>query len=101
VIRTAFVVTDAPQTVAGAVLRELRLGVTSWQAAGMFTEASRTVLFCTVSRSHVRAFIETVSRADPRAFIVVGQGHQARGGMFGVGTQREGERADRRADESG
>ena len=94
VIRTAFVVTDAPQAVAGAVLQELRLGLTSWPAAGMFTAASRTVLFCTVSRSHVRTFIDTVSRADPHAFIVVGQGHQARGGTFGVSSRRPGGPSD-------
>jgi uncharacterized membrane-anchored protein YitT (DUF2179 family) len=94
VIRTAFIVTDAPKIVAGAVLRELRLGVTSWPAAGMFTEAPRTVLFCTVSRSHVPALVETVSRADPQAFVVIGHGHQARGGMFGVGNRPQGEHLD-------
>jgi uncharacterized membrane-anchored protein YitT (DUF2179 family) len=100
VIRTAFVVTNDPQTVASAVLRDLGLGVTAWQASGMFTDSSRTVLFCTVSRSHERALIEIVSCADPGAFIVVGHGHQARGGMLGPQTQSEAGRRDQRAAKS-
>jgi uncharacterized membrane-anchored protein YitT (DUF2179 family) len=100
VIRTAFIVTNLPQTVGDAILGELRIGVTAWLAAGMFTDASRTVLFCTVSRYHERTLIETVSRADPEAFIVVGHGHQARGGMFGPQTQSEAGRRDQRGAKS-
>ena len=83
VVRMAFVVTDAPGAVAGAVLRELGIGITAWPAEGMFTEDRHTVLFCTVSRPFERALKETVESADPDAFIVIGHGHQASGGVFG------------------
>jgi uncharacterized membrane-anchored protein YitT (DUF2179 family) len=83
VVRVAFIVTDTPEAVASAVLRELQLGVTAWPAEGMFTEAQHAVLFCTVSRPHARALRDVVYKADPNAFLVVGQGHQASGGMFG------------------
>jgi uncharacterized membrane-anchored protein YitT (DUF2179 family) len=82
VVRVAFIVTDIPEAVASAVLRELQLGVTAWPAEGMFTEAQHAVLFCTVSRPHARALREVVCKADPNAFLVVGQGHQASGGVF-------------------
>jgi uncharacterized membrane-anchored protein YitT (DUF2179 family) len=83
VVRVAFVVTDAPDRVADALMRELRLGVTAWPAQGMFTEADHAVLFCTVSRPQARELRRVVAHADPKAFLVVGHGHQARGGVFG------------------
>jgi len=83
VVRMVFIVTDTPQAVADAVLQRLRLGVTAWPGEGMFTEAQHVVLFCTVSRPYERALREVVREADPHAFLVVGHGHQASGGMFG------------------
>jgi uncharacterized membrane-anchored protein YitT (DUF2179 family) len=83
VVRMAFIVTDAPQEVAGAVFRELRLGVTAWPAEGMFTETEHAVLFCTINRPRVRELRQVVCEADPEAFFVVGHGHQASGGVFG------------------
>jgi uncharacterized membrane-anchored protein YitT (DUF2179 family) len=81
VVRTAMVVTDRPQAVAEALLRQLGLGVTSWPARGQFTGARHTVLFCTLSRPDVDALRAAVSHADPDAFLVIGHGHQSRGGM--------------------
>ena len=85
VVRIAFIVTDVPKTVAGAVFSELGLGVTAWPAEGMFTEAQHSVLFCTVSRPHEHRLRKVVADADPNAFFVVGHGHQASGGRFGQG----------------
>jgi uncharacterized membrane-anchored protein YitT (DUF2179 family) len=83
VVRMAFIVTDKPREVTEAVFRELRLGVTSWPAKGMFTEKEHAVLFCTVSRSYERQLRQVVAGADPAAFLVIGHGHQASGGVFG------------------
>jgi uncharacterized membrane-anchored protein YitT (DUF2179 family) len=85
VVRTSFVVTDRPEAVAGALLTRLQLGVTAWPAQGMFTGSSHTVLFCTVTRSYERDLRAAVIEVDPNAFIVIGHGHQASGGMFGPG----------------
>jgi len=95
VVRMAFIVTDMPQEVTDAVFRELRLGVTAWPAEGMFTETEHAVLFCTVSRPHAGALRKVVAEADPKAFMVVGQGHQASGGVFGQ-TQRRGAKKAKR-----
>jgi uncharacterized membrane-anchored protein YitT (DUF2179 family) len=82
VIRTAFIITDAPKEVAQAVLDRLGLGVTGWTGEGMFTHAPHTILFCTLNRPDVNALKSTVVQVDPRAFIVVGQGHNATGGTL-------------------
>ena len=82
VVRTAFIITDKPEQVSQAVLERLHLGVTSWPAQGMFTEARHTFLFCTVSRSDVNTLRKTILSEDPGAFVVIGQGHQAIGGVI-------------------
>ena len=82
VIRTVFIITDKPKEVSQAVLERLRLGITSWPAQGMFTEAKHTLLFCTVSRSDVNTLRTTIISEDPNAFVVIGHGHQAIGGVI-------------------
>jgi uncharacterized membrane-anchored protein YitT (DUF2179 family) len=95
VVRTVFIVTDKPGEVAQAVFRRLGLGVTAWPVRGMFTTQEHTVLFCTASRPDVNTLKAVVIEADPHAFVVVGHGHQATGGVFrqtmrraGVGSPR-------------
>lgn len=81
VVRTAFIVTDYPDRVAQAIMAQLGIGVTAWGAEGMFTQAARTVLFCTVSRPDVDILRNAVDQADASAFLVIGHGHQATGGL--------------------
>lgn len=82
VIRMAFIVTDQPRAVADALFARTGLGVTGWQGQGMFTNETHTVLFCTVRRPDVDSLRSVVLEADPKAFLVIGQGHQARGGVL-------------------
>lgn len=81
VVRTAFIVTDHPEVVTQAVFAQFGLGVTAWPAQGMFTEEQHTVLFCTVNRPDVNALKSAVRWVDPKAFVVVGHGHQSSGGV--------------------
>lgn len=82
VVRTATIITDKPQEVGLAVLNRLRLGVTSWSAQGMYTETKHTLLFCTVGRTDVDTLKSTILSVDPDAFVVIGHGHQAIGGVI-------------------
>jgi uncharacterized membrane-anchored protein YitT (DUF2179 family) len=82
VIRTAFIVTDKATEVSTALFSRMGIGVTSWVGRGMFTETEHTVLFCTLNRPDVNALKTVVTEIDPRAFVVIGQGHQARGGVL-------------------
>ena len=83
VVRTVLIVTDQPEDVSRVVFEHLTLGITAWPARGMFTDSKHTVLFCTVNRPDVNALRSAVLDADPTAFIVIGHGHQAVGGMVG------------------
>lgn len=82
VVRTVFIVTDMPHEVANLLLTRFGVGVTAWPGQGMFTGAERTVLFCTISRPDVRGLPAIIAEVDPHAFVVIGEGHQASGGVL-------------------
>lgn len=82
VVRTVFIVTDAAEEVTQALLTRLQIGVTAWPAQGQFTHTEHTVLFCTVNRPEVNELRDIVTEVDPHAFVVIGQGHQASGGVL-------------------
>lgn len=82
VVRTAFIISDQPEEISRAVTKRLGLGITAWPARGMFTEQEHTFLFCTISRPDMHILRKLVIEIDPRAFVVIGQGHQAIGGVL-------------------
>jgi len=81
VVRVVFIVTDLPEAVAEVLLERLRVGVTRWTGEGMYTAEERAILFCTVTRPDVELLHSVVTEIDPAAFVVIGQGHQATGGI--------------------
>ena len=81
VVRVVFIVTDWPDEVGRVLMERLGVGVTRWTGEGMYTQEERTILFCTVTRPDVEVLNSAVSEIDPQSFVVIGQGHQARGGM--------------------
>lgn len=83
IIRTVFIITNHPELVAGAIELQLRTGVTAWQGRGMYSQADRTVLFCTINRTEVRELTRVVREVDETGFVVISQGHKALGGTIG------------------
>ncbi len=83
IVRTVFIVTDRPEEVAAALQMRMHTGVTAWRAEGMYSRGERTVLFCTINRTEVRELTGIVRETDHEGFLVVGQGHRARGGTIG------------------
>ena len=82
VVRTAFIVTDSPEEVSRVLLDRMSVGVTGWAGRGMFSKKEHTTLFCTVTRPDVNILKSLVNAADPRAFVVIVQGQQAKGGTL-------------------
>ena len=81
-VRTALIITGQPESVAGRILDDLQRGVTFMPGTGAYTGVSRPVLYCVVTRAEV-AFLKTIVReADPQAFMVIGQAHEALGEGF-------------------
>ena len=81
VVRTATIITNAPNEVARALMSRLNIGVTSWQGQGMFTGQERSILFCTVNRPDVTSLKQEIKRVDPEAFVVIGNAHERMGGI--------------------
>ncbi len=81
VVRIVFIVTNWPEAVADVLMERLRVGVTRWTGEGMYTAEERAILFCTVTRPDVEVLRSVVAEIDPAAFVVIGQGHQASGGI--------------------
>ncbi len=82
VVRMAFIVTAHPDEVAAQILTSLVRGVTMLHGKGAYTGAERTVLYCVVMRSEVNPLKLLVHEADPAAFMVIGNAHEALGEGF-------------------
>lgn len=82
VFRTALIITSAPDQVARSVLAVLERGVTILPGTGAYTGQERPVLYVVVTRSEVNQLKELVREIDPRAFMVIGQAHEALGEGF-------------------
>lgn len=82
VFRTAFIVSNCPDEVARQIMTDMERGVTILPGTGAYTGQSRPILYCVVSRSEVSQIKEIVKKADPQAFMVIGQAHEALGEGF-------------------
>ena len=83
-VSASFAILDNPEPMTGTDL-QLAIAVSDHvgiMANGMFTKAEHAILFCTVIRSDVNTLKAVVSDIDPNAFVVIGQGHQASGGVL-------------------
>jgi uncharacterized membrane-anchored protein YitT (DUF2179 family) len=56
--------------------------VTILDGTGAYTNEPRPVLYCVVSRSEVQQLKTIVHETDPKAFMVIGQAHEALGEGF-------------------
>jgi uncharacterized membrane-anchored protein YitT (DUF2179 family) len=82
VVRTALIITSQPGEVAHLILTEMQRGVTLVSGKGAYTGADRTVLYCVLTRPEVAQLKAVVHEVDPRAFMVIGQAHEALGEGF-------------------
>jgi uncharacterized membrane-anchored protein YitT (DUF2179 family) len=53
-----------------------------WPGVGMYSGETRQILFCAVSRAEVSQLKAIIHEADPNAFVVIGQAHEALGEGF-------------------
>lgn len=81
-VRTALIITGQPQRISDQILEEMERGVTVLQGTGAYTGLDRPVLYCVITRSEVAQLKTIVLEADPEAFIVIGQAHEALGEGF-------------------
>ena len=76
------IITDKPQEMANALMRELSRGVTSLPAKGMYTGAEHSMLLCVISRRQVNALRRVMKSVDPTSFAVMSSVSQVVGQGF-------------------
>jgi uncharacterized membrane-anchored protein YitT (DUF2179 family) len=82
VFRMALIITNKPKEITELILEELERGVTILPGTGGYTGKSRPVLYCVLTRAEVNVLKTIVSEIDPKAFMVIGQVHEALGEGF-------------------
>lgn len=82
IVRTATIITDHPDHVSQAIMAQLNRGVSYWSVTGAYTYQPHSMLMCTVHRSRINDLKRAVANADPAAFLVIGNSHQALGTGF-------------------
>jgi uncharacterized membrane-anchored protein YitT (DUF2179 family) len=81
-VRAAMIISSHSEAVSQRILTEMERGVTILEGAGAYTNESRSVLYCVVTRSEVQQLKTIVHEADPAAFMVIGVAHEALGEGF-------------------
>jgi uncharacterized membrane-anchored protein YitT (DUF2179 family) len=82
VFRTALIVTNEAEQVAERIMQGMERGVTILPGTGGFTGQPRPVIYCVITRAEVSQLKALVREADPKAFMVIGQAHEALGEGF-------------------
>ena len=73
------IITNKPDEMATAVMKELSRGVTAMDATGMYTKEHRTMLVCVISRRQVSTLKRLMNEIDPDAFAVMSNASQVLG----------------------
>jgi len=82
ILRTAFIVTNRPDQICQSICSVLERGVTILPGTGAYTDQSRPVLYCVLTRAEINILKSIVHEADPAAFMVIGQANEALGEGF-------------------
>jgi uncharacterized membrane-anchored protein YitT (DUF2179 family) len=76
------IITHQPEELSHALMQRLGRGVSFWPVTGAYTGQEHTLLLCTVYRPQVSELKLIVAELDPKAFVVIGNAHQAFGTQF-------------------
>ncbi len=73
------IITDKPEEMSAALMKELSRGVTSIPATGMYTKVTHSMLLCVVSRRQVVTLRRIMKAVDPDSFAVMSKVSQVLG----------------------
>lgn len=77
------IITDKPEEMSNAIMREMSRGVTAIPAKGMYTKITHTMLVCVVSKRQVTTLQKIMQTVDPDSFAVTSKATQVLGlGFF-------------------
>ena len=73
------IITDKPDEMAAALMKELSRGVTALPAKGMYTKQNHTMILCVVNRRQVPTLRRIMKQVDPDSFAVMSKVSQVLG----------------------
>ena len=73
------IITDKPEEMSAALMKELSRGVTAVPAKGMYTKENKSMLICVVSRRQIATLQRIVHQIDPDSFAVMSSTSQVLG----------------------
>lgn len=73
------IITEKPDEMAAALMKELSRGVTAVPAKGMYTKEERTMLVCVISKRQIAAVRRITKEVDPDSFAVMSKVSQVLG----------------------
>lgn len=73
------IITEKPDEMAQALMKELSRGVTGLPAKGMYTKETRTMLVCIISKRQIAALRRITKEVDPDCFAVMSKVSQVLG----------------------
>ncbi|MDD4715538.1 MAG: YitT family protein [Oscillospiraceae bacterium] len=80
--RLAYIISNEPEKITGAITKDLSRGVTLLQGKGAFSGADKQVLLCAFKRHQIMTLKQTVKEIDPDAFLIVTEAYEVLGQGF-------------------
>lgn len=80
--KSVYIVTDHPDIIAEELMKKLSRGITGIPAVGMYTGASKKLLFSVVSKKEIVQLKDIVYRLDEKAFVIVTEAKEVLGEGF-------------------
>jgi len=80
--KAAYIISDHSDAIAEAILHELGRGATGLSGRGLYSGTEREIIFTVVSRKEIDALKALVHAADPDAFMIISDIHEALGEGF-------------------
>lgn len=82
VFRNVFIITKNPDVVGWAIIEELRRGVTSLNATGIYSGKEVSILLTAIRRGELHALEKIIYKYDHHAFVIVGDARRIIGQGF-------------------
>lgn len=69
--KAVFIISDKPDEIGDAILKNIVRGATALKAEGMYTKTEKNAIFCVVKQKQIPELKELVSDIDENAFVVI------------------------------
>ena len=80
--KMAYIISEDYNEIADAILHQMDRGVTGVSATGMYSNKTKKMLFCVVSKKEIVKIIEISQKIDPKSFVIVSDVREVMGEGF-------------------